>query len=181
MRSSGWPILPWGMREIHCFRRSGLSSRIFWVLRIAGQECQRGSWEMYTAASAARETRGNLQGRQHVSRRNAVDPDVCVRPLDGQRRGQVADGCFGRIVGPVDGDCQQLFLDNPPLQNPKRAFPSPAKDFGSLGDEPMRDTTPDQPRASRGPKCCLSPTVPAANCCWSGRWGQRAMANLVSP
>lgn len=135
-----------------------------------------------TAASAVRETRGNLQGRQHVPRRDAVDADVCVRPLDGQRRGQVADGCFGRVVGPVDGDCQQLFLDIPPLQNPKRAFPSPAKDFGSLGDdEPMRDTTPDQPRASRGPKCFLSPTVPAANCCWSGRWGQRATANLVSP
>lgn len=32
MRSSGRPILPTGIREVHCFWRSGLSSRIFLVL-----------------------------------------------------------------------------------------------------------------------------------------------------
>lgn len=32
MRSSGDPMRPWGMREVHCRLRSGLSSRIFWVL-----------------------------------------------------------------------------------------------------------------------------------------------------
>lgn len=32
MRSSGEPILPWGMREVHFCLRSGLSSRIFLVL-----------------------------------------------------------------------------------------------------------------------------------------------------
>ena len=33
MRSSGRPILPTGMRDVHCFWSSGLSSRIFLVLR----------------------------------------------------------------------------------------------------------------------------------------------------
>lgn len=51
MSSSGRPILPWGMSEIHCFRRSGLSSRIFWVLRVTDQQVSEGP--DITAASVA--------------------------------------------------------------------------------------------------------------------------------
>lgn len=96
---------------------------------------------MTAAASAAWNMRGNLQSRQHVSWRDAVDADVCVGPLDSQRRGQVADGCFGRVVGSVDASCQQLSSGPSRLpQIRKKASTHPARDFVLLAmTTPLRE------------------------------------------
>lgn len=64
MRSSGWPILPWGMSEVHCFLRAGLSSRIFWVLRGVGKGGQRVSGDV----------------RQHETNREATYRAVNIYP-----------------------------------------------------------------------------------------------------
>ena len=41
---------------------------------------------------------GHSQCRQHVSRRDAVHADPCMRPLDRQTRCQMTDGSLGRVV-----------------------------------------------------------------------------------
>jgi hypothetical protein len=41
----------------------------------------------------------NLQGSEHVTWRNAVDTNACVRPLDGERRGHVTDSGLSGVVG----------------------------------------------------------------------------------
>lgn len=49
-----------------------------------------------------KETEGSdLQGREHVSGRDAVDANAQVSPLDGQGGGHVADRCLCRVVGPI--------------------------------------------------------------------------------
>lgn len=56
----------------------------------------------------------------------------------------------------MDGGCQQSSPGPSRLPQIRERASTPAKDIGSLGnDDPMRDATLDQPRASRGPKPCL--------------------------
>ena len=43
----------------------------------------------------------DLQGGQHVTWRNAVDPNVGLSPLDGKGGGEVSDGGFGGVVRAV--------------------------------------------------------------------------------
>ena len=38
------------------------------------------------------------QRRQHIPRTDTIDPDIRVRELDGERRGQMAHGGFGNVV-----------------------------------------------------------------------------------
>ena len=91
IRSSGTPILPVGISEIHLSRSSGFSSRILRVLVATNQHIVRARLFCKIA--------GNLQSSQHVSRANAVYPDTMSCPFDGKRRSEMANGCLGGVVG----------------------------------------------------------------------------------
>lgn len=124
MRSSGTPILPWGIREVQWRLRSGFSSRI---LRVLAVECawvsqnsrfklkkiffflahdQRYRDEMCKGGREGgkrREKREenileHLQGCQHVSWTDAVNSDICAGPLNSQAGGKMPDCSLSRVV-----------------------------------------------------------------------------------
>lgn len=56
--------------------------------------------------------RESLQGSQHVARRDAVDADAGLGPLDAERGAQVPDGSLGCVVGPAETHaCQKTQPD----------------------------------------------------------------------
>lgn len=105
MRSSGEPMWPCGIRDVHCLFKSGLSSRIFWVL-FHGLSAQ--SYPTYICHPKLKHWilrlgTDDLQSGKHVTGRDAIDPDAGLCPLDAERGAQVSDGGFGGVVGA--GEC----------------------------------------------------------------------------
>ena len=85
-------------------------------------------------------------------------------PLDSQGRGQVADGCFGRVVGSVRRWLSAIISGHfPPYPKFGERVSGPAKVLGSLGhDDPMREGC--DPRISREPVGARNQAFPNRTC-----------------
>ena len=88
IRSSGVPILPVGMREIHLSRNSGFSSKILRVL-------QRNT---VSHGSNSLKIEFHIQSSKHVSRADAVHTDVMAGPFDGEGCGKLTHSGLGGVV-----------------------------------------------------------------------------------
>lgn len=117
---------PWGMSDVHWRFRSGLSSRIFWVLFEGfkwlgiwwiSQVCDWLGVVIHDGPgdlgrNLVRLVGLNLQSGEHVARGNAVHANTSTRPLDAERGAQVAHGRFGGVVGTAVQTC----VNKPPAR-----------------------------------------------------------------
>lgn len=97
IRSSGVPILPAGMREIHWSRSLGFSSRILRVLNDEERHQQQFLPEVCSNVSR-RPCKSYSQSSEHIARANAVNTDIMTGPLHSERSSKVAYSSLRGVV-----------------------------------------------------------------------------------